>query len=101
MRCSTSTKRLFDGLWRQLRDVFFFQLTCQVLVQVLSVAGYDEQGIVRGVLDSCEVLTMSDADRSLVTVAACGSCWVLLCPVAGVWVLFYISKCQNLVLQGV
>ena len=49
------------------------QLSSKIF-QVFGVAGYDEQGIVRGVLDSCEVLTVDVDGKS----SDCGYMWVLL-----------------------
>ena len=49
------------------------QLSSKIF-QVFGVAGYDEQGIVRGVLDSCEVLTVDVDGKS----SDCGYMQVLL-----------------------
>ena len=60
-------------LWCCDGETSIDQLSSKIF-QVFGVAGYDEQGIVRGILDSCEVLTVDVDGKS----SDCGYMRVLL-----------------------
>ena len=60
MCCSTLAQRLLPGLWRP------YSIGCLQPIFAVRVEkrGYDEQGIVRGVLDSCEASVECFSDAS-------------------------------------